>query len=88
MDTTWHSRPCGSATQAHLAPTRRDVTYIFIFIVIIWVIIHISIPYSESKLTCIFNASYISDMFLQFLSCGTKFHTDPKSQVTWPKEER
>ena len=64
VDATWHLGPRGSATGAHAAPTRHDVTYIFIFIVIIWVIVHISIQYSEFNLTRIFNASYIPDMFL------------------------
>ena len=56
---------CG--TQGHVAaargPTRRDMTCIFIFIVIIWVIVHISIPYSEFTLTPIFNAPYIPTCF-------------------------
>ena len=33
VDATWHSGPRGSSTQAHAAPTRRDVTcteYVFI----------------------------------------------------------
>ena len=31
VDATWHARPCGSATRAHAAPTRRDVTHIDIY---------------------------------------------------------
>ena len=38
------ARPRGSAMRAHAVPTRRDVTCaLFIFIVSIWVIVHISI---------------------------------------------
>ena len=47
--------------------TRRlrgaDVTCIFIFIVSIRVIVHISISYSEFKLTRLFNAHYKPDKF-------------------------
>ena len=33
MDATWHARPRSSATRAHAAPTRRDVTcYLYIYI--------------------------------------------------------
>ena len=64
MDATWHTRPRDNAGRVHPAPTRHDVTCIFILIVIILVIVHMSIPYSEFKLTSIFNASYILDMFL------------------------
>ena len=53
-------------TQGHMAtprgPTQRlrgaDVTCICIFIIIIRVIVHISIPYSEFKLTHIFTPYY------------------------------
>ena len=62
MDATWHSGPRGSATRAHAAPTRRGCD-IFIFIVSIRLIVHISIPYSEFKLTHLFNAHYKLDTF-------------------------
>ena len=41
MDATWHSGPRGSVTRAHAAPTRRDVTLIYIY--------HIYIGYSTYK---------------------------------------
>ena len=54
--------------QRHAGPRERlrgaDVTCIFIFIVIIRVIVHISIPYSEFKLTLIFRTPYKPDRFL------------------------
>ena len=40
VDATWHSRPYGSATRAHAAPMRH---ILFIFIINIWAIVHISI---------------------------------------------
>ena len=30
VDATWHSRPCGSTTRAHAAPTRAHAAYIYI----------------------------------------------------------
>ena len=53
MDATWHARPHGSAMRAHAA--RCDV-YI-IYISILRVIVHISIPYSELA-----NPSYSSHL--------------------------
>ena len=61
---------------------------IFIFIVSIWVVVHISIPYSEFKLTSYTVASYKPDRFLLFSPCGTKFHTESQVQDTRQKEER
>ena len=61
---------------------------IFIFIVSIWVIVHISIPYSEFKLTSYTVASYKPYRFLLFSLCGTKFHTESQVQDTRQKEER
>ena len=58
VDATWHSRPRGSATRAHAAPTRRECDVLFIFIVIIRVIVHISILYLEFKLTLHIVAPY------------------------------
>ena len=58
VDATWHSWPRGSATRAHAAPTRHGCDVLFIFIVIIRVIVHISIPYSEFKLTLHIVAPY------------------------------
>ena len=52
--------PCG--------PTRclrgADVTCIFIFIIIIRVVVHMSIPYSEFKVTHIIGPHYKPDTFL------------------------
>ena len=54
--------------QSHADPRERlrgaDVTCIFIFTRNYRVIVHISIRYFGFKLTRIFNASYIPDMFL------------------------
>ena len=66
----------------------RGHVCIFIFIVSIWVIVHISIPYSEFKLTSYTVASYNPDRFLLFSPCGTKFHTESQVQDTRQKEER
>ena len=60
VDATWHSGPRGSATGRLRG---ADVTSIFIYIVSKRVIIHISIPYSEFKLTRLFNAHYNADTF-------------------------
>ena len=30
VDATWHSGPRGSATRTQVAPTRRDVTYLYL----------------------------------------------------------
>ena len=47
MDATWHARPCGSATRAHAAPTRRcDTLFIFTYIL---VIVHIVFRLSEEN---------------------------------------
>ena len=46
MDATWHSGP-----RERLRGAEVTRVCIFIFIIIIRVIIHISIPYSEFKLT-------------------------------------
>ena len=66
-------------TQGHVAaprgPTRRGCDVLFIYIVIIWVIVHISIPYLEFKLTLLKVASYIPVNTLKFSPCGTKSHT-------------
>ena len=60
MDATWHSGPRGSATGAHAAPMRRDVTgVLFIFIVNIWFIVHISLLIIGIMLTHIFDVPYI-----------------------------
>ena len=50
---TWHSGPRGSTTRAYVSAyvAQRWHVCIFMFIVSIWVIVHISIPYSEFKLT-------------------------------------
>ena len=59
MDATWHARPRGSATQAHAVPTRRDVTYaLFIYIINIGVIVHISLPIIGNTLPLISDVSY------------------------------
>ena len=50
-------------TQGHVAtPTRRDVTYaLFIFIINIGVILHISIPNIKIMLTLYFSTRYKPD---------------------------
>ena len=58
MGVTWHARPCGRAM-------RRDVTCaIFIYIVSIWFIVHISLPIIGNTLTLIFRSHYMPDHFL------------------------
>ena len=60
LDATWHSGPRGSATGAHAAPMRHEVTgLLFIFIVNIWFIVHISLPIIGIMLTHIFDVPYI-----------------------------
>ena len=57
---------------------------IFIYTRNIRVIVHISIPYSEFKLTLLINTPYIP-YFHSFLSCGTKSHTILSVQEPWIK---
>ena len=59
MDATWLARPRGSAMRAHAAPMRHDVTYtLFIYIVHIGVIVHISLPIIGNMLPLISDISY------------------------------
>ena len=58
MDSMWHTGPRGSATRAHATPMRRGCNVLFIFSVIIRVIVHIRIPYSEFTLTLHIVAPY------------------------------
>ena len=80
-----HSGPRGSATRWL---RNADVTFIFIFIVIIRVIVYISIPYSEFNLTHIIAPHYKRDAFLLFFPCGTKFHTVFSVQDMWQTARR
>ena len=62
MGATWHARPRGRATPAWRG---GDTWHAYLYLLVtIGVIVHISILYSEFKLTPIFNASYILDMLL------------------------
>ena len=55
VDAMWHARPRGRAKQAHTAPTRRDVTCaLFIYIVSITFIVHISLPIIGNTLSLLF----------------------------------
>ena len=86
VDATWHARPRGSATQAHVAPMRRcDICIIDIYI---WVIVHISLPIIGNTLTHIFDVPYNPDSFLLFYPCGTKFHRVLNAHDTWLKGKR
>ena len=58
MDARLHARPRGSATRAHAMPTRCGCDMLFIFIVMIRVIVHLSIPYLEFTLTLHIVAHY------------------------------
>ena len=87
MDATWHARPRDSATRAHAEPTRRCDMCIFIFIVNIGVIVHISIPIIGITLTL--NSAHIINPinFFNFLCVGLRSTRHFKLQVTWPSEE-